>query len=150
MAWGWFYLQAWLKIAKNFSFSNHSVPVVFTFSSNSLCFPFVSRYFPSTAKNTRKVFFFFLSPVGPSLIPPPGKGPCVCKGPKFEKIIGRQQGGSHGAAATCHLHHQDCTGPSGLRSTLRSVAITNYSQSIRCCETWCLRCIFLTVRFFFS
>lgn len=61
-AWGWFYLQTWLKITKNFSsFSNDSLHVIFMYSSNSLCFPFVSRYFSSTAKNTSKVCCFFQS-----------------------------------------------------------------------------------------
>lgn len=48
---------------------------------------------------------------------------------------------------SCHLPPSSLglQGPSGLRLTLRSVAITNYSQSIRCCETWRLLCMFLTV-----
>lgn len=100
---GWFYLQAWLKIAKNFSsFSNHSIHVIFMYSSNSLCFPFVSDISPAQLKTQGKSVFFF--PVGPSLTTPLSKGPRVCEGPELERIIGCQQG-SHGAAATCHLHH---------------------------------------------
>lgn len=110
-------------------------------SSNSLGFPFVSRYLASTAKNGGKVWFFL--PAGPSLTTPPGKGPRVCEGPELERITGRQQGVTR---CSCHLP------PSSLRfhRSVWSVATTNYSQSIRCCEAWRLLCSLPTLRFFLS
>lgn len=90
-----------ISLVKNFSsFSNHSIQVIFLYSSISLCFPCGAGYFPSTAKNTRKVWFPF--PVGPCLTTPPSKRPRVCKGPELERITGHQQGLTR---CSCHLHH---------------------------------------------